>query len=102
MQVVERMPMRPLNSSLTTALSGAELSDRLEPAIGQAARALLDLQRGDGHWAFALEAAETIPAEYILLLHYLGENDAAAEQRVHTYLLTLHGANDCYTHFPNN
>src|SRR5258707_2661289 len=91
MQVVERMPMRPLNSSLTTALSGAELSDRLEPAIGQAARALLDLQRGDGHWAFELEADATIPAEYILLQHYLGEIDAAEEQRIATYLRAIQG-----------
>ena len=32
-----------------------------------------DLQRPDGHWVFELEADATIPAEYVLLRHYLGE-----------------------------
>ena len=33
------------------------------------------LQREDGYWWFALEANETIGAEFILLMHYLGEVD---------------------------
>ena len=34
----------------------------------------------DGHWVFELEADATIPAEYVLLRHYLGEPvDAALE-----------------------
>ena len=32
-------------------------------------------QRDDGHWVFELEADATIPAEYVLLHHYLGEPD---------------------------
>src|SRR3984893_16974485 len=63
----------------------------LEPAIGRATRALLDLQRADGHWAFELEADATIPAEYILLQHYLGEIDAAEEQRIAAYLRATQG-----------
>jgi squalene-hopene/tetraprenyl-beta-curcumene cyclase len=66
-------------------------SDALEPAIGRAARALLDLRRADGHWAFELEADATIPAEYILLQHYLGEIDAAEEQRIAVYLRATQG-----------
>ena len=31
------------------------------------------LQRPDGHWVFELEADATIPAEYVLFVHYLGE-----------------------------
>ena len=30
-------------------------------------------QQADGHWVFELEADATIPAEYVLLRHYLGE-----------------------------
>ena len=41
--------------------------------IAAATRALLDCQRPDGHWAFELEADATIPAEYVLLRHYLAE-----------------------------
>jgi squalene-hopene/tetraprenyl-beta-curcumene cyclase len=33
------------------------------------------LQRTDGYWWFALEANETIGAEFIYLMHYLGEVD---------------------------
>ena len=42
-------------------------------SIDAATRALLDLQQPDGHWVFELEADATIPAEYVLLRHYLGE-----------------------------
>ena len=37
-----------------------------------ATQALLACQRPDGHWVFELEADATIPAEYVLLKHYLG------------------------------
>src|SRR5260221_9696779 len=60
--------------------------DQLEPAIADATRALLDLQRADGHWAFELEADATIPSEYILLQHYLGEIDEAEGRRIAKYL----------------
>src|ERR1700738_5060530 len=66
-------------------------ADQLEPAISTATRALLDRQRADGHWAFELEADATIPAEYILLQHYLGEIDAPEEQRIACYLRAIQG-----------
>jgi hypothetical protein len=44
----------------------------LEHAIAAATNALLARQRPDGHWIFELEADCTIPAEYVLLRHYLG------------------------------
>ncbi len=44
----------------------------LERSIDAATRGLLDYQRSDGHWVFELEADCTIPAEYVLLRHYLG------------------------------
>ncbi len=59
---------------------------RLERAIRAARDALLALQRDDGHWVFELEADCTIPAEYILMMHYLDEIDAALEQRIAVYL----------------
>jgi squalene-hopene/tetraprenyl-beta-curcumene cyclase len=61
-------------------------SEQLDPAISNATRALLDMQRPDGHWAFELEADATIPSEYILLQHYLGEIDEVEERRIAKYL----------------
>ena len=49
--------------------------DDLEFGIGRAAQALIGQQRSDGHWVFELEADATIPSEYVLLRHYLGEPD---------------------------
>ncbi len=40
----------------------------VEATIRGATEALLDRQRGDGHWVFELEADATIPAEYVLLV----------------------------------
>ena len=65
----------------------------LERAIAAATEALLARQRGDGHWVFELEADATIPAEYVLLRHYLGEPvDAALEAKIAVYLRRIQGA----------
>ena len=48
---------------------------------------MLAVQRDDGHFLFELEADATIPAEYILMRHYLAEPvDAALEEKIATYL----------------
>jgi len=68
-------------------------TDDLEHAIGRASRALMDLQREDGHWVFELEADATIPAEFVLLKHYLGEpEDLELERKVGVYLRRIQGA----------
>ena len=58
----------------------------LHRAIDKAATALADRQQRDGHFVFDLEADAAIPAEYILLKHFLGERDLVAEGRVAAYL----------------
>jgi squalene-hopene/tetraprenyl-beta-curcumene cyclase len=69
------------------------LDDALEARIGKSTQALLDRQRPDGHWVFELEADCTIPAEYVLLRHYLGEAvDAALEAKIAVYLRRTQGA----------
>ncbi|RUP08098.1 squalene--hopene cyclase [Hyphomicrobium sp.] len=59
----------------------------IENAISNAKNALLSLQREDGHFVFELEADATIPAEYVLMRHYLAEPvDAALEAKIANYL----------------
>ena len=69
------------------------MDDALTHSIDSATQALLARQRPDGHWVFELEADATIPAEYVLLRHYLGEPvDAALEQKIAVYLRRIQGA----------
>jgi squalene-hopene/tetraprenyl-beta-curcumene cyclase len=64
----------------------------LDRCIEAATDALMDLQRPDGHWVFELEADATIPAEYVLLRHYLGEPvDAPLEANIAAYLRRVQG-----------
>ena len=58
----------------------------LDLAIDRAAAALRREQRADGHFAFDLEADATIPAEYVMLRHFLGEPEASIEDRIGNYL----------------
>jgi squalene-hopene/tetraprenyl-beta-curcumene cyclase len=66
----------------------------LDRAVARAADWLLSRQQQDGHWVFELEADATIPAEYILLQHYLNTIDEGLEQRIALYLRRTQGAHD--------
>jgi squalene-hopene/tetraprenyl-beta-curcumene cyclase len=63
----------------------------LDQAIARADHALAGEQRDDGHFAFELEADATIPAEYILLKHFLAEADPAVERKIAVYLRRIQG-----------
>ncbi len=64
----------------------------LDRRIEEASCALLAQQRSDGHWVFELEADATIPAEYVLLRHYLGEPiDSVLESKIAAYLRRIQG-----------
>src|ERR1700675_1039691 len=72
---------------------GIESGGALQASIAAATRGLLDYRRPDGHWVFELEADSTIPAEYVLLRHYLGEAvDAELERKLANYLRRVQGA----------
>jgi len=64
----------------------------LEDAIGRASSALGNRQQADGHWVFELEADATIPAEYVLLEHYLDRIDAPLQAKIGIYLRRIQGA----------
>ena len=58
----------------------------LDQTIKRAAAALQVRQNADGHWLFELEADATIPAEYVLLEHYLDRMDRPLQQKIGVYL----------------
>ena len=64
---------------------------QVEAAVKRATDALLAAQRADGHWAFELEADATIPAEYMLLQHYLDEIDDPLQAALAHYLRSIQG-----------
>jgi len=59
---------------------------KLEQLVADAARDLQADQRADGHWCYELEADATIPAEFVLLGHFLGEIDQAIDDKIGVYL----------------
>ena len=76
-----------------SATSQLGSSDGLEASIASATQGLLGYRQADGHWVFELEADCTIPAEYVLLGHYLGEPaDTVLEAKIANYLRRVQGA----------
>ena len=68
-------------------------ADPLEHSIRRATEALLARQNADGHWVFELEADCTIPAQYVLLQHYLGDEiEPPLEAKIGVYLRRIQGA----------
>src|SRR6202012_3487984 len=71
---------------------GSVVGDALEASIDAATRAVLDYRQPDGHWVFELEADCTIPSEYVLLCHYLGEPaNTGLEAKIANYLRRTQG-----------
>ena len=64
---------------------------RLGSVIEGARATLEEQQHADGHWLFELEADTTIPSEYILLEHYLGEIDDEVEAKLAAYVREKQG-----------
>ncbi|HVO91936.1 MAG TPA: hypothetical protein VMT22_03800, partial [Terriglobales bacterium] len=64
---------------------------RLTSAVCRAANALLGVQHPEGYWCFELEADCTIPAEYILMMHYLDDIDPDLERKLAAYLRVHQG-----------
>ena len=58
----------------------------IEAALGRSVSALIERQHADGYWCFELEADCTIPAEYLLMMHYMGEVDRGLAAKLAVYL----------------
>jgi squalene-hopene/tetraprenyl-beta-curcumene cyclase len=63
----------------------------LDDSVVRASAALSRRQNTDGHWVFPLEADATIPAEYVLLEHFLDRIDQKLQDRIAVYLRGIQG-----------
>ena len=82
-------PARDPNARLGAAISrlpDADSSEALERSIAAARDALIGLQSAQGFWLFELEADSTIPAEYIMMMHFLDEIDVVLQEKISVYL----------------
>jgi squalene-hopene/tetraprenyl-beta-curcumene cyclase len=82
--VAESATTRAKRSTVAVERLGA--TTLLDQGIAAARDALIGLQSAPGYWLFELEADCTIPAEYILMMHYLDEIDLALQAKLASYL----------------
>jgi squalene-hopene/tetraprenyl-beta-curcumene cyclase len=80
------VPDSGLPQSNSNRRNEAAARDRLTVALDAARARILGHQHPAGYWQYYLEADCTIPAEYILMLHYFGESDRLLESRLAEYL----------------
>ena len=69
-----------------------EADARIDEVIDEVRAALRARQAPDGHWVYELEADATIPAEYILLDHFLDNPAPDTHQKLARYLRRIQGA----------
>jgi squalene-hopene/tetraprenyl-beta-curcumene cyclase len=79
--------MMALDAITAPVLDDAALLD----SVTRATNALMRHQKPDGHFVFELEADATIPAEYVLLEHFLARIDPDLEARIGVYLRAIQG-----------
>jgi len=60
--------------------------DPIPPTLATSRAGLIQRQYADGYWRFDLEADTTIPAEYMLLQHFMATVDAGRESRLAQYI----------------
>jgi squalene-hopene/tetraprenyl-beta-curcumene cyclase len=82
-------PAEPLDAPsdiVSLTLKRIADSSPLDRAIAEARDALIAKQHHKGYWLYELEADCTIPAEYIMMMHFLDEIDAALEAKIANHL----------------
>jgi squalene-hopene/tetraprenyl-beta-curcumene cyclase len=75
----------------STHLAESLFNEKLDQAIVSARETLIAHQHQDGYWCFELEADCTIPAEYILMMHYMDEIDPDLQAKMAVYLRNHQG-----------
>lgn len=78
----------------------AHLDDGLAACITRASEALRAEQHPEGYWSYEFEADCTIPAEYILMMHFMDEVDAALESKIAVYIRAKQGNDGGWALYP--
>ncbi len=89
----------PVSTSSPASSMPAINNAALEQAISKAEKYLLNLQDKDGYWLFELEADCTIPAEYIMMMHYLDDIDETLQSKIAVYLRSRQAEDGSYPLF---
>jgi squalene-hopene/tetraprenyl-beta-curcumene cyclase len=84
----------------TEDYNNMSVTSALDRAIKNAQDRLLSLQHQDGYWVFELEADCTIPAEYIMMMHYLDDIDEKLQAKIANYLRKHQSADGSYPLYP--
>ncbi len=89
--MITRIQRTSLPSQWTATVGQIKAQDEINRApltdtVAKARTALLNLQHEDGHWCWPLEADCTIPAEYILMMHFMNEIDLALEAKLANFI----------------
>jgi len=77
----------------------SELKNKLDSVLAENPSSPLDISiekgrngliahqhKNDGHWCYELEADCTIPAEYIMMMHFTGDIDEPLQQKIASYI----------------
>lgn len=76
-------------SSINTAIGEEDdflTANAMADGLAAARAGMLALQKEDGHWCFPLEADCTIPAEYVLMMHFMDDVDVDLETRIARFI----------------
>jgi squalene-hopene/tetraprenyl-beta-curcumene cyclase len=84
----------------TRAELGEPGDEALRDAVARARDALLSLQHPDAYWAFELEADCTIPAEYVLMMHFMDEIDEVLQGKIGVFLRNHQAAHGGWSLYP--
>ena len=85
--------------TLERTATAITFKDGLTAAIEKAQAKLLSQQHKQGYWVYELEADCTIPAEYIMMMHYLGEIDETLQAKMAVYLRSRQSEDGSYPLF---
>ena len=75
-------PEELVESDESQSTGVATILDAARSAMRRAKDALLQRQKDDGHWIYEFEADCTIPAEYIIFMHHMGDINTSLQAKM--------------------